>query len=176
VLITKARIRPQQQVIAPRRRLVQSPLRPPAKPSRYVGKGAVIALGLNMLSIGDIVTLAGRPSDVFFTYGGRDQERERVPQEWGVFLSCDADRWNDQLTTLASATVICSPLWTVGMKCQWLGCDCEVSSITPDHVYVERESYVSPIPLAQITAANVNLFLTKEHNHGIIDKETQKAQ
>jgi hypothetical protein len=113
-----------------------------------------------MLSIGDIVTLAGRPSDVFFTYTGRDQERERVPQEWAVFLICDADRWNNQLTTLASATVICSPL------CRWLGCDCEVSSVTPDHVYVERESYVSPVPLAQITASNINLFLSKEIRHG----------
>jgi hypothetical protein len=115
---------------------------------------------MSALKIGDICRLSGRPN-VFFAYAGRDTAKhKRVPEEWGLFIPSDPE-WGAQLTTLASASFVARPDWAAGMKCRWNEYNAVVMGITETHLHLAWGSSVAPVPIADATAANIDLFLTQ---------------
>jgi hypothetical protein len=47
------------------------------------------------------------------------------------------------------------------MQCRWNGYNAVVMGITETHLHLAWESSVAPVSIADVTAANIDLFLTQ---------------
>jgi hypothetical protein len=113
------------------------------------------------LQLGDVVTLSGRPANVFFVFAGAERKANYVPMDWGFFLN---EEYGSQFAPTDVAKLVARPNWTTGQQCVWNGLDATVSSVRDGTIYLEQEGSHIAVPVIVLTVTNVSLILKENEN------------